>query len=261
MEQAHEIDYRILGESIQVVEIELDPQETVVAEAGTMLYMDESISFKTKMGDGSEAHETILGKILKAGARMITGESLFLTHFSNTGSRAAGGKAKVAFAAPYPGSIVPVDLRRMYNNEILVQKDGFLCAALGTKISIAFNKKLSSTFFGGEGFILQKLRGTGMTFMHAGGTVIERELNNETLRVDTGCVVAFESTIDFDIERAGNLRSMLFGGEGIFLATLKGTGRVWMQSMPIRKLIHVLLPNGENSKKGSRSILGEFMER
>lgn len=259
--QSHEIDYRILGESIQVVEIELDPQETVIAEAGAMLYMEEGINFKTKMGDGSEANEGVFGKLLKAGARMITGESLFMTHFSNSGGRAANGKAKVAFSAPYPGTIMPVDLKSMYNNEIIVQKDGFLCAALGTKVTVTFNKKLTSTFFGGEGFILQKLKGDGMAFVHAGGTIIEKELNNETLRVDTGCVVAFESTLDFDIQRAGGLRSMVFGGEGIFLATLRGTGRVWLQSMPIRKLIEVLLPNSENSNKGSSSILGDLLER
>lgn len=258
--QSHEIDYRILGESIQVVEIELDPQETVIAEAGAMLYMEESISFKTKMGDGSDAHETILGKLISAGTRMITGESLFMTHFTNNGSRTANGKARVAFSAPYPGTIRPIDLRKMYNNEIMVQKDGFLCAALGTKVSIAFNKKLTSTFFGGEGFILQKLQGDGLAFIHAGGTVIERELNNETLRVDTGCIVAFESTIDFDIQRAGGLRSMVFGGEGIFLATLRGSGKVWLQSMPIRKLIDVLLPNSKNSKKGASSVLGGLFE-
>lgn len=258
--QSHEIDYRILGESIQVVEIELDPQETVIAEAGAMLYMEESISFKTKMGDGSDAHETILGKLISAGTRMITGESLFMTHFTNSGSRTANGKARVAFSAPYPGTIRPIDLRKMYNNEIMVQKDGFLCAALGTKVSIAFNKKLTSTFFGGEGFILQKLQGDGLAFIHAGGTVIERELNNETLRVDTGCIVAFESTIDFDIQRAGGLKSMVFGGEGTFLATLRGSGRVWLQSMPIRKLIDVLLPGGQNSKKGGGSVLGGLFE-
>lgn len=260
--QSHEIDYRILGESIQVVEIELDPQETVIAEAGAMLYMEEAISFKTKMGDGSEANDTILGKIFKAGARMITGESLFMTHFTNAGGgRSADGKAKVAFSAPYPGTVIPIDLQKMYNNEILVQKDGFLCAALGTEVSIAFNRKLSSTFFGGEGFILQKLRGDGKAFVHAGGTVIEKELHNETLRVDTGCIVAFESTIDFDIQRTGGLKSMVFGGEGLFLATLRGTGRVWLQSMPIRKLIDVLLPSGKNSDKGSSSVLGELFER
>lgn len=258
--QSHEIDYRILGESIQVVEIELDPNETVIAEAGAMLYMEDGIDFKTKMGDGSEAYDSILGKLIKAGTRMITGESLFMTHFSNSGSRSANGKAKVAFSAPYPGTVMPVNLKGMYNNEIMVQKDGFLCAALGTKVTIAFNKKLSSTFFGGEGFILQKLQGDGMVFIHAGGTVIEKELNNETLRVDTGCVVAFESTIDFDIQRAGGLRSMIFGGEGVFLATLRGTGRVWLQSMPIRKLIQVLLPQGENRKKGAGSVLGELFE-
>jgi uncharacterized protein (TIGR00266 family) len=260
--QSHEIDYRILGESIQVVEIELDPQETVIAEAGAMLYMEEGINFQTKMGDGSEASSTILEKIIKAGSRMITGESLFMTHFTNTGgSRSANGKAKVAFSAPYPGTIMPVDLRKMHNNEIMVQKDGFLCAALGTNISIAFNKRLGSTFFGGEGFVLQKLQGDGKAFIHAGGTIIERELHNETLRVDTGCIVAFESTIDFDIQRAGGLKSMVFGGEGLFLATLRGTGKVWLQSMPIRKLIEALLPNSKNSDKGSSSILGELFER
>ena len=258
--QSHEIDYRILGESIQVVEIELDPKETVIAEAGAMLYMEDGIAFKTKMGDGSEANEGIFGKLLKAGTRMITGESFFMTHFTNERARSRNGKAKVAFSAPYPGTIMPVDLRQMYNNEILVQKDGFLCAALGTKVTMAFNKRLTSTFFGGEGFILQKLKGDGKAFIHAGGTVIEKELNNETLRVDTGCVVAFESTIDFDIQRAGGLRSMVFGGEGMFLATLKGTGRVWLQSMPIRKLIDVLLPHGKNSNKESGSVLGGLFE-
>ncbi|WP_017731159.1 TIGR00266 family protein [Nafulsella turpanensis] len=258
--QSHEIDYRILGESIQVVEVELDPQETVIAEAGAMLYMEEGINFKTKMGDGSEANDSLLGKIFKAGTRMVSGESLFMTHFTNEGGRSANGKAKVAFSAPYPGTIIPIDLRNMHNNEVLVQKDGFLCAAYGTKVSIAFNKKLTSTFFGGEGFILQKLKGDGKAFVHAGGTIIERQLNNETLRVDTGCVVAFEPTIDFDIQRTGGLRSMVFGGEGLFLATLRGTGKVWLQSMPIRKLIDVLLPHGKNSDKGSSSILGGLFE-
>lgn len=259
--QSHEIDYRILGESIQVVEIELDPHESVIAEAGSMLYMEEGVNFQAKLGDGSEASPTILGKILKAGARMITGESLFMTHFTNTGgSRSGNGKAKVAFSAPFPGTIMPIDLRQMHNNEILVQKDGFLCAALGTRVSIAFNRKLSSSFFGGEGFILQKLQGDGKAFIHAGGTVIEKELHNETLRVDTGCIVAFESTIDFDIQRAGSLKSMVFGGEGLFLATLRGSGKVWLQSMPIRKLIEALLPTSKNSDKGSRSVLGDLFE-
>lgn len=257
MPQAHEIDYKILGDSIQLVEIELDPNETVVAEAGAMLYMEKGIDFKTKMGDGSEANEGLLGKLFKAGSRLLTGESLFMTHFTNAHSN---GKSHVAFSAPYPGTIVPIKLDDVMNGELMVQKDGFLCAALGTKISIAFNKRIGSGLFGGEGFILQKLQGDGMAFIHAGGTVIEKVLDNETLRVDTGCVVAFESTIDFDIQRAGGMKSMIFGGEGIFLATLSGKGKVWLQSMPVRKLIEALVPHGKNSEKGSSSLLGQLFE-
>lgn len=253
---SHKIDYKIIGESIQIVEVELDPQETVIAEAGAMLYMEEGITFSTKMGDGSDANQSILGKIFSAGTRMITGESLFMTHFTHQG----GGKAKVGFSAPYPGTIIPVDLSTMKNNELIVQKDGFLCAALGTKISITFNKRIGSGLVGGEGFILQKLQGDGLAFVHAGGTLIEKELNNETLRIDTGCVVAFESTLDFNVERSGGLKSMLFGGEGIFLSTLRGTGKVWLQSMPIRKLIQAIAPYGENSKKEGSSILGNLLE-
>lgn len=256
MTNSHEIDYIIKGESIQVVEIELDPQETVIAEAGAMLYMDSSIKFETKMGDGSDPKQGLFGKLLSAGSRMLTGESIFMTHFTHTGM----GKAKVAFSAPYPGTVIPIDLKASKNNELIVQKDGFLCAALGTKLSIVFNKRIGSGLVGGEGFILQKLQGDGKAFVHAGGTVIEKELNNETLRVDTGCVVAFESTIDFNVESAGGLRSMLFGGEGLFLATLSGTGKVWLQSMPIRKLVQALAPYGANRKKESSSILGDFLE-
>jgi uncharacterized protein (TIGR00266 family) len=255
-----QIDYQILGESIQVVEIELDPGETVVAEAGAMLYMEDGIQFRTKMGDGSEPNSSILGKLFQAGSRLVMGESLFMTHFTNRGGRGAAGKAKVAFSAPYPGTIQAVQLSEMSGHELLVQKDAFLCAALGTKMSIAFTRKLGSGFFGGEGFILQRLQGDGLAFIHAGGTIIERQLNNETLRVDTGCIVGFESTIDYDIQRAGDLKSMIFGGEGIFLATLSGTGKVWLQSMPVRKLIQALMPSGQNRKKGSSSVLGQFLE-
>ncbi|WP_040396872.1 TIGR00266 family protein [Cesiribacter andamanensis] len=255
-----QIDYTILGESIQVVEVELDPGETVVAEAGAMLYMEEGIQFQTKMGDGSDANSSILGKLFQAGSRLLMGESLFMTHFTNQGGRGTAGKARVGFSAPYPGTIMPVQLSQMSRNELLVQKDAFLCAALGTKISIALNKRMGSGFFGGEGFILQKLQGDGLAFIHAGGTIIERQLNNDTLRVDTGCIVGFESTIDYDIQRAGDLKSMIFGGEGIFLATLRGTGKVWLQSMPVRKLIQALMPTGQNSKKGSSSVLGQFLE-
>ncbi len=254
--RSHEIDYEIKGESIQIVEVELDPAETVIAEAGAMLYMEDGINFETKMGDGSDPQQGFLGKLMSAGSRMLTGESLFMTHFTNQGSR----KRKVAFSAPYPGTVIPIDLQKSHQSELVVQKDGFLCAALGTKISIMLNKKIGSGLIGGEGFILQKLQGDGMAFVHAGGTVIERELNNETLRIDTGCVVAFVSSLDFDIQSAGGLRSMVFGGEGLFLATIRGTGKVWLQSMPIRKLIQAIAPYGRNAKKEASSILGDFLE-
>jgi uncharacterized protein (TIGR00266 family) len=256
MNSSHVIDYQIKGESIQIVEVELDPMETVIAEAGAMLYMEQGINFETKMGDGSNPRQGLFDKLLSAGSRLITGESLFMTHFTNQGNI----KSKVAFSAPYPGTIIPIDLSQSSNNELIVQKDGFLCAAYGTKLSIIFNKKLGSGLVGGEGFILQKLQGDGNAFVHAGGTVIKKVLNNETLRVDTGCVVAFESQIDFDVQASGSLRSMVFGGEGIFLATLRGTGTVWLQSMPIRKLVQALAPYGRNSSKESGSLLGGLFE-
>src|SRR5215213_7564310 len=193
--RSHVIDYQIKGESIQIVEVELDPMETVIAEAGAMLYMEDGITFEAKMGDGSNPNQGMFDKLLSAGSRMLTGESLFMTHFTNRGSR----KAKVAFSAPYPGTVIPVALSESPNHELIVQKDGFLCAAFGTKVSITFNRKLGAGLVGGEGFILQKLQGDGKAFVHAGGTVIEKSLNNETLRVDTGCVVAFEPSIDFSV--------------------------------------------------------------
>ncbi len=254
--QSHDVEYRIIGDDIQLVEVELDPMETVIAEAGTMMYMDSQIRFDTKMGDGSEPNQNLMGKLLSAGTRVLTGESLFVTHFTNHG----GSKQRVAFAAPYPGKIVPVELG-LLGGSLIVQKDGFLCAAKGTKISITLNRKIGSGLVGGEGFILQKLSGDGKAFMHAGGTVIERQLNNESLRIDTGCVVGFTPGIDFNIETSGNLRSMIFGGEGIFLATLSGTGTVWLQSMPIRKLVQAISPYGKNVSKEGRSILGNFLER
>ncbi len=253
---SHEVDYKIIGHDIQMVEIELDPNETIIAEAGAMVYMREGIEFEAKMGDGSNPSQGFFGKLISAGSRMLSGESLFLTHFTHRGT----GKSHVAFAAPYPGTIIPVDLQKT-GGSIIVQKDGFLCAALGTKISMFFNKRLGSGFFGGEGFILQKLTGDGMAFIHAGGTLIEKNLYNETLRVDTGCVVAFEESIDFSVERAGNLKSMIFGGEGLFLATLRGTGKVWLQSMPINKLIDALSVGGANSNKGSsKGLLNNIFE-
>ncbi|MFM7488420.1 MAG: TIGR00266 family protein [Cytophagales bacterium] len=256
MPTSHVIDYQIKGESIQIVEVELDPMETVIAEAGAMLYMEDGILFETKMGDGSNPNQGLFDRLLSAGSRLLTGESLFMTHFTNRGNK----KSKVAFSAPYPGTVIPMDLSTFRGNELIVQKDGFLCAALGTKLSIVFNRKIGSGLVGGEGFILQKLQGDGKAFVHAGGTVIEKTLSNETLRVDTGCVVAFETQIDFDVETTGSLKSMVFGGEGIFLATLRGTGKVWLQSMPIRKLVQALSPYGNNSGKESSSLLGNFLE-
>jgi uncharacterized protein (TIGR00266 family) len=254
--RSHDLDYRIIGDDIQLVEIELDPMETVIAEAGTMMYMDSQVRFETKMGDGSEPNQGLMGKLLSAGTRVLTGESLFVTHFTNQG----GSKQRVAFAAPYPGKIVPVELG-LLGGSIIVQKDGFLCAAKGTKISITLNRRIGSGLVGGEGFILQKLLGDGKAFMHAGGTVIERRLNNESLKIDTGCIVGYTPGIDFNIETSGSLRSMIFGGEGIFLATLSGTGTVWLQSMPIRKLVQAISPYGKNVRKESSSLLNNFLER
>lgn len=253
---SHVIDYQIKGDSIQIVEVELDPLETVIAEAGAMLFMEEGIQFEAKMGDGSAANQSLFDKLLSAGSRVLTGESLFMTHFTNRGNK----KAKVGFSAPYPGTVIPIDLATSRNNELIVQKDGFLCAAFGTKLSIVFNRKIGAGLVGGEGFILQKLQGDGKAFVHAGGTVIERTLNNETLRVDTGCVVAFESQVDFDVETTGSLKSMIFGGEGIYLATLRGSGKVWLQSMPIRKLVQALSPYGSNRRKEASSLLGGLLE-
>jgi uncharacterized protein (TIGR00266 family) len=249
---SHQVDYKILGSSIQIVEIELDPNETIIAEAGTMVYMETGINFETKMGDGSQPNQGFMGKLLQAGSRLLTGESLFMTHFTHQGN----GKAHVAFSAPYPGTIIPINLASLQGNEIICQKDSFLCAAKGTNVSITFNKKLGAGLFGGEGFILERLRGDGLAFIHAGGHLVEKELNGETLRVDTGCIVAFENTINYDIQMAGGLKSMVFGGEGMFLATLQGYGKVWLQSMPISKLIQALAPYGRNSGKESGSVLG-----
>jgi uncharacterized protein (TIGR00266 family) len=228
---SHEIDYEIIGDDIQLVEIELDPGETVIAEAGAMAYMDGSITFEAKMGDGSKSEGGLFGKMLSAGKRALTGESIFMTHFTQSGS----GKARVAFTAPYPGKIMPIDLKAI-GGELLCQKNAFLCAARGTEISIAFTQKLGAGFFGGEGFILQRLRGDGKAFIHAGGTVIQKQLNGQELKVDTGCIVGFTPGISYDIQRAGNLKSMLLGGEGLFLASLKGTGTVYLQSLPFSRL-------------------------
>lgn len=256
--KSHVVDYKIFGDDLQFVEVELDPSETVIAEAGAMVYMEEGIDFNTRMGDGSKPSQGFLGKLGSLAQRAITGESLFMTHFTNHGH----GKRHVAFGAPYPGKIMAIDLDEA-NGELLCQKDSFLAAALGTELSVAFNKRLGAGLFGGEGFILQRLRGDGMVFIHAGGTMVERRLNNEKLRVDTGCIVAFESTIQYDIERAGNMKSMLFGGEGLFLATLQGTGRVWIQSLPFSRLADRILANAPTAggrSQGEGSLLGGALD-
>ncbi len=252
--QCHEIDYEIIGDDIQVIEIELDPHETVIAEAGAMNWMEDGITFEARMGDGSRADDSVMGKLFGAGKRLLTGESLFMTHFTNSSST----KKRVAFAAPYPGKIVPIDMSRI-GYEIFCQKDAFLCAALGTNIDIAFTKRFGAGLFGGEGFILQKLRGDGMAFVHAGGTLIKKELLGDIIRVDTGCLAAFTKGLDYDIEMVRNLKSMFFGGEGMFLATLQGTGTVYLQSLPLSRLADRILrhaPMAGGTRKGESSILG-----
>jgi len=252
--RCHEIDYKIIGQDMQLVEIELDPGETVIAEAGAMTYMEEGIDFEAKMGDGSAADSGFFGKLMQAGKRVISGESLFMTHFTHRGV----GKSHVAFAAPYPGSIIPVNLSRI-GGELLCQKDAFLCAALGTKLDIAFTKRIGAGFFGGEGFILEQLSGDGMVFIHAGGTIIEKELRGDTLRVDTGCLVAFQPSINYNIERAGNLKSMVLGGEGLFLTTLQGIGKVWLQSLPFSRMADRIIanaPSAGGTQQGEGSMLG-----
>jgi uncharacterized protein (TIGR00266 family) len=254
MMQSHEIDYEILGSEMQIVEVELDPGETVIAEAGAMNYLEEGIEFEAKMGDGSEPDQGMMGKLIGAGKRMLTGESIFITHFTNRGA----GKKRVSFAAPYPGKILAIDMSKI-GGGMICQKDAFLCAALGTKVGIAFQKKLGAGFFGGEGFILQKLDGDGMAFLHAGGHIVKKTLQGESLRVDTGCLVAFTSGIDYDIQAAGNLKSMFFGGEGFFLARLSGHGTVLLQSLPFSRLANRVLahaPAAGGSSKGEGSLLG-----
>ena len=252
--KCHQVDYEIIGDDLQMVEVELDRMETVIAEAGSMNYMESGIEFETKMGDGSNPQSGIMDKLLGAGKRVLTGESIFMTHFTNRVTR----KRKVSFGAPYPGKIIALDMAKV-GGEILCQKDAFLAAALGTEVSIAFNRRLGAGFFGGEGFILQKLLGDGMVFVHAGGTIIKKELKGEKLRIDTGCIVAFTPGLDYSIERAGNLKSMFFGGEGFFLASLSGTGTVWLQSLPFSRLADRIIahaPRAGGSRKGEGSVLG-----
>jgi len=252
MRTNHEIDYRIFGEEMQCVEIELDPQETVIAESGAFMYMDEGIQMATIFGDGSKQGGGIFDKLVGAGKRLLTGESLFMTAFTHTTS----GKAKVAFASPYPGKIIPMDLQQL-GGRLICQKDAFLCAAKGVSVGIQFQRKLGTGLFGGEGFIMQKLEGDGMAFCHAGGHIIERELRpGETLRIDTGCIVAYTKDVDFDIQFVGGIRNTLFGGEGVFFAVLKGPGKVWLQTLPISRLASRILSYSKGGRKEEGSILG-----
>lgn len=255
---AHEIDYKIYGEEMQFVEIELDPYETVIAEAGSFMMMDEGIELATIFGDGShqEQNQGLWGKVLSAGKRLITGESLFMTAFTHEGQ----GKKKVSFASPYPGRIIPIDLAEM-EGKIVCQKDAFLCAAKGVSVGIEFSRKLGRGFFGGEGFIMQKIEGDGLAFLHAGGNIVKKQLQiGEVLRVDTGCLVGFTRDIDYDIEMIKGVRNMLFGGEGLFYARLEGPGSVWIQSLPFSRLADRVVAAskyyGTGGNKGEGSILG-----
>ena len=251
----HEIDYKIYGDDMQCVEVELDPQETVIAEAGSLMYMDGNIEMATVFGDGSDKNNDFVSKLFSAGKRILTGESLFMTTYTNQGAN----KRHVTFAAPYPGKIISIDLSK-YGNKIICQKEAFLCAAKGVAVGIEFQKKLGVGFFGGEGFIMQKLEGDGMAFMHAGGTIIERELiPGEILKVDTGCIVGFTQTVNYDIKFVGGIKNTLFGGEGVFFAQLSGIGKVWIQSLPFSRLADRIIasaPSYGGKSKGEGSLLG-----
>jgi uncharacterized protein (TIGR00266 family) len=251
----HEIDYKVYGDDMQFVEVELDPQEAALAEAGGMMYMEDGIEMETIFGDGTQQTSGFLGALMGAGKRLLTGESLFMTVFQNRGA----GKKKVAFGAPYPGKIIPVHLAEI-GGEIICQKDSFLCAAKGVSVGIAFNRKIGAGLFGGEGFIMQRLQGDGWAFMHAGGTITQRDLTmGEMLRVDTGCIVAFQPTVNFDIQFVGKIKTAIFGGEGLFFATLRGPGRVWLQSLPLSRLADRIVaasPRAGGSSRGEGSILG-----
>jgi uncharacterized protein (TIGR00266 family) len=250
----HEIDFTILGADLQFVEIHLDPEEAVVAEAGGMMYMDDGIQMETIFGDGS-ARKGLMGALLGAGKRLLTGESLFMTVFTNR----AGDRRRVAFGAPYPGRIVPVPLADV-GGELIAQKDSFLAAARGVSLGIAFQKRLGAGFFGGEGFIMQRLQGDGLAFVHAGGTLLERTLRpGEIVRVDTGCIVAFQPSVEYDVQFVGGVKSALFGGEGLFFATLRGPGRIWLQSLPLSRLagrIYAAAPQTGGGGRGEGSVLG-----
>ena len=252
---AHDVDFKIYGEEMQCVEIELDPQETVIAEAGSLMMMDSEVQMSTIFGDGSGKDTSILGKLFSAGKRVLTGESLFLTAYTNP----APGKKHATFASPYPGKIVPIFLPDV-QGKLICQKDAFLCAAKGVSIEIEFQKKIGAGLFGGEGFIMERLEGDGRAFLHAGGTIIEKVLlPRESLKVDTGCIVAFTGSVAYDIEFVGGIRNTLFGGEGVFFASLKGPGKVWIQSLPFSRLADRIIasaPKSGGKRKGEGSILG-----
>ncbi len=254
----HEIDYEIFGDDMQFVQVELDPSETVVAEAGSLMMMDDTIRMETIFGDGSgQGSGGLMGKLMGAGKRLITGESLFMTTFTNEGS----GKKHVSFAAPYPGKIIPLDLSEL-GGKIICQKDAFLAAAKGVSVGIEFQRKLGTGFFGGEGFIMQKLEGDGMAFVHAGGTLYQKKLQaGEVVKIDTGCLVAMTSNIDYNIEMVKGIKTALFGGEGLFFATLRGPGTVWIQSLPFSRLasrVFAAAPQGGGESRGEGGIGGLF---
>lgn len=253
MRSNHEIDYRIFGEEMQYVEVELDPSETAIAEAGSFMMMDDGIQMETIFGDGSQQQNSgLLGKLFSAGKRILVGESLFMTAYTNIGQ----GKKRVSFASPYPGKIIALDLQQL-GGRIICQKDAFLCAAKGVSIGIEFQKRLGTGLFGGEGFIMEKLEGDGMAFVHAGGHVLQRELQpGELLKIDTGCIVGFTGNVHYDIQFVGGIKNTLFGGEGVFFATLRGPGTVWIQTLPISRLASRILSYGTYKRKEEGSILG-----
>ncbi|MFA9422055.1 MAG: TIGR00266 family protein [Sedimentibacter sp.] len=260
MEKAHDVDYQVFGDDIQFVEIGLDYNETIIAEPGAMMYMDSNIEINTVFGDGSdkEKGKGFKGMLATAGKRVLTGENLFTTTFTNK----ASSKKTVAFAAPYPGKIIPVELME-YGGQLICQKDSYLCSAKGIEITIAFQKKIGVGFFGGEGFIMQRLLGDGLAFLNAGGTIIKKELSaGETLKLDTGCLVAYTQGVDYDVQLVGNVKSALFGGEGLFLATLKGPGTIWLQSLPFSRMADRIFSaskkSGGSGSKGEGSLLGNI---
>jgi len=253
MRTNHEIDYKIVGEEMQYVEIELDPNETAIAESGSFMMMDDGIQMQTIFGDGSQNQGSgLLGKLLGAGKRLLVGESLFMTAFTNT----AYGKKHVSFASPYPGKIIPLDLQQL-GGKVICQKDAFLCAAKGVSVGIDFQRRLGTGIFGGEGFIMEKLEGDGMAFVHAGGHVFAKELQpGELVKIDTGCLVALTQTVHYDIQFIGGIRNSIFGGEGLFFATLRGPGKVWIQTLPVSRLASRILSYGTTNRKEEGSILG-----